>query len=224
VTPLRLLTELLRGLFEWFLTPLPGPAGYALRWLYYKAILGSLGWGTLIDTGVRFENPRAIHIGRRCWIDRGVLILGAVRDPFRGRPGRWVRRDASLEGRVVIGDEVHIGPHCVLSGLAGLRIGHRLTLATGTRVYSFSHHPRNLDTGELALFTSRAPAASQFLVAGPIEIGDHSGVGFNGVILPGSTLAAESFLSVGSVLRGDTEPGWIYDGNPATRTRRRSDA
>src|SRR5919106_3427825 len=146
---LWLLGESIRSLFEWVLSPIPGPLGYALRWLYYKAILGHLGWGTLIDVGVRIEHPRTVSIGARSWIDRNVVILGAVRDPLKGRAGRWIRRDPGIEGRVVIGDGVHVAANCILSGMSGLRVGSELTLAAGTYVYSLSHHYRSLDTGEV---------------------------------------------------------------------------
>lgn len=215
MSPLRLLAESLRSVVEWLIGGLPGPPGFALRWLYYKLILRDLGWGTLIDVGVRIENPRTVSIGRRVWIDRNVLILGAVADPLKGRPGRWVRRDPEVEGRVVIGDETHIAPGCLLSGLAGLRVGRELTLAAGTLVYSLSHHYRSLDSAEAALFSPRVAADLQFMIAGPVEIGDRAGVGARSIVLPGSRLASGSFLQLGSVLRGDTEPDRLYRGNPA---------
>ena len=75
MNPLTLFTETLRGLVEWVIGSIPGPAGYAIRWPYYKMILGGLGWGALIDVGVRIENPRTVFIGKRSWIDRNVLII-----------------------------------------------------------------------------------------------------------------------------------------------------
>jgi acetyltransferase-like isoleucine patch superfamily enzyme len=223
MTPiLALIGETLRGLIEWLLSPIPGPAGYALRWLYYKLVLGGLGWGTLIDVGVRFEYPRTVFVGAHSWIDRNVLIIGAVPDPLKGRPGRWTRRDERVEGRVTIGDRTHVGPNCVLSGMAGLRIGGELTLAAGTVAYSLSHHYRSLDEDRPATFSPRAPRKDQFMIAGPIEIGDRSGTGIGSVILPGARLAPGAFLSIGGVLRGDTEPGWVYAGNPARPVKPRS--
>ena len=215
--------ESLRGLIEWLLTPLPGPVGYALRWIYYKLVLQDLGWGTLIDVGVRFQHPTTISIGARSWIDRNVLIMGAVPDPLKGRRGRWTRRDEELEGRVVIGERTHIGPNCVLSGMAGLRVGSELTLATGTVVYSLSHHYRSLEEPRAAAFTPRASKDDQFMIAGPVEIGDRSGTGIGSVVLPGARLAEGSFLAVGTVLQGDTEPGWLYAGNPARKVKPRAE-
>lgn len=223
-TLLRVLGETLRAAVEWWLAPLPGPPGYLLRWCYYKLLLGKLGWATWIDVGVRFENPRRVFLGSRCWIDRNVLLLGGVEDPLRGRPGRWVRRDPALEGRLVVGDGVHVGPNCVLSGLAGLRVGSYLTIGAGSTIYSLSHHPTNLDSGEPALFTPRARPEEQYLLAGPVEIADGTGVGAGSKLWPGARLRPGSFLAAGSSLAGDTEEGFVYAGSPARpqRPRRRA--
>jgi acetyltransferase-like isoleucine patch superfamily enzyme len=220
---LWLFKESIRGLIEWIISPIPGPPGYAIRWLYYKLILAHLGWGTLIDVGVRIENPNTVSIGSRSWIDRNVLLLGALKDPLKGRPGRWVRRDPQLEGRVVIGDRTHIAPNCVLSGMAGLSIGSDCGLATGTIIYSLSGHYRSPDTGAIALFTSRAARNQQFMIAGPVEVGNRCGTGIYSVLLPGSRLAPDAFLLACSVLNfgGDTEENWLYQGDPAKPTRRR---
>ena len=220
--PFRLFAETLRGLVEWIIGSIPGPAGYAVRWPYYRIILGALGWGALMDVGVRIENPKTVFIGRRAWIDRNVLIIGAVSDPMKGRRGRWVRRDADVEARVVIGEGTHIGPNCVLNGMAGIYIGSKLTVAAGTKIYSLSHHYRSCDTKKWAAFTSRTHRDEQFMIAGPVRLGDRSGVGLHSVVLPGAELADESFLTIGSTLRGATEPNRVYAGNPAREVGPRS--
>lgn len=216
-----LVGETARGLAEWVLAPMPGPPGYALRWLYYKLILAELGWGTLIDTGVRIEHPRRVRIGRHCWIDRDVLLMGGVRDPMKGRPGRWLTAP-DPSPYLSIGDRTHIGPGCLVSGLAGVRIGSELTLAAGTKVYSLSHHYRSLDSGRAARFVARGvPSEAQFMLAGPVEIGDRSGSAMNSVILPGSCLGEDAFLGIGAVLLGRARPGWVYEGHPARPVRPR---
>ena len=221
ITFKKVLVESIRGVIEWAITPLPGPPGYALRWLYYKTILKELGWGTFIDVGVRIDNPSNVAIGRNAWIDRNVFLIGAVNDPIRQRRGRWIRRDENIEGVLRIGNETHIGPNCVLCGLAGLSIGSQIGVASGSRIYSFSHHYQSLDTGEVTAFTPRAPEEDQFMLAGPVSLEDRCGVGMNCAILPGAVLARDTFLSAGSVLGSVTEPGWVYLGQPARRRWRR---
>jgi acetyltransferase-like isoleucine patch superfamily enzyme len=206
-----------------FITYLPGQVGFKLRSLYWGRKLGALGDKAMIDVGVHFSNPAHIFIGRRTWIDRGVILLAG---PDRGeRPKRVLRnpRFKGHPGEIHIGACVHIAPYCLVSGIGGVSIGDNCGLASGCKVFSFSHHFRsqeNPDSHEV-FFTMFAPPEHQFLLEGPVTLEDNVGLASNVIVLPGAAIGKESFITVGSVVMSTIPGNSIAGGNPAKRLQPR---
>ncbi len=184
----------------------PGPLGFILRRWYWRRRLLSLGKHTRIDVGAHFQGAEFISIGEHCWIDRNVIILAG---PPGGERVTLMKENPNFTpalGEVVIGDQTHIAPNSVLSGIGGIQIGQACTVASGSAVYSFSHHYRNLtdksDRQQYA-FTSMARPDQQAMILGPVVIQDYCAVGLNSVVLPGVTMHRGSWLASGSVLSQD---------------------
>lgn len=205
---------------------LPGRIGVALRYSYWKKNLKYLGNNVIIDTDVHFQNPDFISIDDNSWIDKHVIILAGP--PFEGRiTYEKENPDFHMEkGEVFIGKSCHIAPNCVLSGIGGLYIGINTTIATGSAIYSFSHHYRNLSNLEDVhqySFTSMARHDQQSMILGPVVIGDYSAIGLNSVILPGTNLKKGCWVASGSVIKGSFPEQTLIYSNREIYTKSISD-
>lgn len=215
----RALRSQLWGLVEWVVRDMPDPLGGRARYWYWKRRLHSLGKHTRFGAGIRIYNPEWVSIGERTWIDDCTIILaGPAGD------GRYIARKpnphfAFREGEVVIGNCVHVAPFVLLQGHGGLFMGNGLGIASGTKIYTLSHHYRDL-TGRgpsdtIWKFTPMAPGDEQALICSPTVLHDNTAVGMNSVILPGSTIGEGSWLGAMSLLRGELPCNVIASGNPA---------
>lgn len=203
---------------------LPGAIGYVLRYRFWKARLRQLGDRVTIEPGVYFQRPEFIEIGDNCWIDRGVMILAGPDNSNREKILRENPLFPGQPGVVHIGKNVHIGPNSIISGIAaGVHISDDCGLSAGARVYAFSHHYRSRqDPSKKVHFGPRKAAETQCLVEGSIFLGENTGVALNAVILPGTALLPDSFVSVNSVVIGGVFPeNSILAGNPARVTSHR---
>lgn len=211
------------SIWQMLLSYLPGPIGYGLRYRFWAKRLKYLGAKVLIDVGVYFQNPEFISIEDRCWIDRGVIILAGPDKSHRARR-KLDNAEFQLEcGTVLIGKGVHIGAYSVLSGMSGVNISSDCTLSSGVKIYSFSHHYRSdsapWDKG--VRFGSCADEKRQFMIEGPVFLGENVGVALNAVILPGVTIERDSFVAVNSVVSSSFGENSLISGNPAKRVGNR---
>ena len=88
----------------------------------HRAVLASVGPGTLFQTGVRFANPKAVEIGAGCYFWRGC--------------------NASADGetaRLIIGDRVQINRDVHLDTTGGLTIGSGTLISEGAVIYTHDH-------------------------------------------------------------------------------------
>lgn len=205
MSKLRLLLHLTQDLWQMIVAYLPGKTGQLLRTRFWKTRLKFMGSGVVIDVGVYLQNPQFISLDDNCWIDRGVIIMAGA--PGAGRVTLYKKNESfSLgEGEVYIGKNTHVAPNCVLSGIGGIYVGRNSGVASGSMIYSFSHHYRNLsdkdDTHQYS-FTPKARADQQAMISGPIVIGDYCAIGLRSVILPGATIERGSWIASGALVSG----------------------
>jgi len=198
---------------------LPGFVGDKLRYLYYKPKLKYLGNNVKIDVGVHIIHPECISIDDNCWIDKYVILLAGC--PFEGKRKIYEKENINYhekKGELKISKNVHIAPYVLISALGGVQIGNNLTIASGSKIYSFSHHYKNLLNIEddfIYKFTSMAPPEEQALISSPIVIEDNTAIGVNTVVLPGVTIHQNSWIGANSVVISDIPPNVIAVGNPA---------
>jgi acetyltransferase-like isoleucine patch superfamily enzyme len=214
---LRAIREELVDFPLWLLRNLPGRGGTLLRRLYWKRRLRHLGRGVVFGRNVSIQTPSAVSIGDGCWIDENVtLIAGAP--PETPHMKRLVADPEVPEGDLLIGDRCHLAVDVVVQAHGGVRIGEETGVAGGSRIYSLSHHYRNLDDRSdegRYIFGPLVEPERQFLLVGPVVLERATAVGLNSVVLPGSRLRAYSWLGSGSVLSGESPEGAILGGNPA---------
>ena len=202
---------------------MPGSTGHAIRKWYWKKRLLLLGKNTRIDSGVVFTNPKYISIDDNCWIDQDVIILAG---PDRSNRKRRIVENHKFpyeKGRVHIGKNVHIAPRSLISGIGGVCISDDCSLASGVKVFSFSHHYRSDEcpNDRNFIFSPLVDKDRQYMIEGPIYLEENVGVAVNTVILPGVRVGRDSFIAVNSVVFTTFEENSLIAGNPAERIKER---
>lgn len=184
------------------ITYYPGPVGDKLRSMYWKRRLGHLGRHVILSEGVFFDHPRTIYIGDHTWLDRHVYIMSGVDQKPRKTTHRPNENFRFKTGEVHIGSHCHIAPNCVLNGMGGIQIGDKTGVATGSSIYSLSHHYRTQDTSDQSAyyFTPRVRDDQQAMVSGPVTIGDGCAIGLHCVILPGVDIGSGTWIGAGNIV------------------------
>ncbi len=202
---------------------IPGVIGVRLRRFFYSPHFGSVGKSVHIGIGVRFQGMPDIYIGDNVWIDDYSIIIA-------GKPnlkGRYVHiRDVKFsvdEGKVIIGEGVHIAQYSLIQGHGGVSVGNYCTIGSGSKIYTLSHHYRAIGNSEDILwkYSSMAPKEEQSLVLGPVKVGNACAVTPNCMLLSGAHLDDGSWLLSYSVLSQKIKPMMIASGNPAVEIKER---
>lgn len=222
---LRNIQQIYRDLVGSVIIGMPGPTGRKMRYWYYKKKFKKCGRNVVIDEGVIIQNPEWISVGDNVWIDRYCVLIAGKRD----WNGKTVKKKAikgfeNMEGELIIGDNVHIAPLCVIQAHGGVFIGNDLGIAAGTKIYSLSHHhcnPKDVNESKVYKFSPMTPNTEQSYLLSPIVIEDNAAVGLNSVLLLGAHIMKNSWVSVNSVVIGRIPENCIAAGNPAKKIKDR---
>lgn len=203
----------------------PGPVGRRLRYWYYKRRLRHLGKNVVFEPGVHILNPSWVSIGDNSCIDfYSILVAGPPGGQMRKVTKKRNEFYPGGEGELHIGRNCHIAPYSLVQAHGGVWIGDNASIASGVKIYSLSHHYRDLsnpaDTTRFKFSPMVAPE-EQALIMGAVVLEDNSGVGLHSILLPGATVREYSWVGVSSLLTETLEPGVIAQGTPAAVTRRR---
>lgn len=182
-----------------------GTLGRRLRRFYYKKRLGSCGKGVNIDVGVIITNPKDVFLGDKVWIDNYALLLTGKPELNRKTKIKDNPNFTLKAGQLKIGDNVHIGPHTVIQSHGGISIDQSTGIAAGTKIYSYSHHYRNLNdpTDKSSFyFTPMVDETKQFMISSSVTIGKGCAIGLNCVILPGTAIPDGTWIGVNTTVSG----------------------
>lgn len=210
-------------IWQMFIAYLPGQAGFALRYRYWKKRLRYLGEKVRIDVGVYFQNPDYISIDDNSWIDRGVIILAGPDKSNRDRKYINNPKFPLERGAVHIGKNVHIAQYSSISGIGGVFISDECNIAAYAKIYSFTHHYRSdyEPTRQDIVFGPMVSYEKQYMIEGPIFLGKNVGLAMNSVLLPGVSIEKNSFVAISSVVRGSFVENSLIAGNPARMVKTR---
>ena len=179
-----------------------------------------------LDVGYyRSEELRALgfgSVGENVWLARNCHVLNPHRIFFGSdvKIHPFCSLVAYQDSSISIGTSVHIGGYSLLFGLKHITIGSFTSISTHVRIFTASD-----DFSGESLLGCDVPGALRVESTGEILIADHCGMGSGALLLPGSGLAEGCVLGAHSMLkRSDTEPWYIYAGNPAEKIRARSKA
>lgn len=204
---------------------MPGVIGNKLRYFYWKKRLNQLGKSSIIDVGVQIINPEWVSIGSNSHIDKFV-ILGAG-EPYKGKRVLTKESNSNFNGKrgeLLIGDNVHVAPFALINAMGEVFIGNNSGVASGARIFSASHHYKNIDEPSdyrLYKFGPYVPEKEQCLIIGAVVIKDNAALGLNSVVLPGSTIGENSWVGVMSSVNGEIPPNVIAWGVPARIMKKR---
>lgn len=121
------------------------------------------------------------------------------------------------DGRIDVGSNVYIGDDCLVSCASSVKIGCHTLLAHGVHIFDNDSHPLDWQqraTDVQGIMKGKAPRDSS-IASAPVEIGEHSWIGFNSVILKGVTIGDRSVVAAASVVTKDVPPDSLVAGNPA---------
>jgi acetyltransferase-like isoleucine patch superfamily enzyme len=158
---------------------------------YNYNLINTVGKNVYINSNVHIRRPELFSMGSNIAIDWGFYCTT----------------------QVSLGDFIHIGPYVTcIGGKEGLlKCAGFNNIMAGSRIVCVSDR-----FDHSGLFGTMIPAEYHGrLINEPIILEPFANVGTNAVILPGANLAMGVLVTVGSVIRGKTEPWTIYSGNPA---------
>lgn len=168
---------------------IPGSSGRLLRRGLYRLALARCGARLSVGRGVEIGCPRNIEIGDQVALANGVVLRACDRAHITignrfGANGN-ARLIADKGGRIVIGNDVMIGPNVVMR--------------------ASNHGSDRLDM----------PMWDQDHTGGTIEIGDDVWIGANVVVVPNVTIGAHAIIAAGAVVSRNVPEYAIAAGVPA---------
>ena len=202
-------------LITFFLGPMPGALGYAMRKIGYQWLLERVGKGSVFGTGVVIRSPGRISIGNRVMIDDYVVL------DAKGNTSMIKMGDEILVGRntiiscneaiIRVGNFVSIGPFCFFASKGLIEIGSNVSIGSGTHLLAGSH---SFDDPDL-------PIIQQARTAKGIIVEENVWIGTGSKILDGVTVGRNSIVGAGAVVSKDV-PAWtVVLGNPARVVEKR---
>lgn len=181
-----------------------------LLYLKMKLSLNHLGKDCRVDKGVIFNHPKQIYIGDNCLVLHGALLYGRS----NAKIGLYLEKEVTIReyayvdahwGFISIGEGSWLGPHSLIYGNGGLRIGKNVLIAGLTTIAPHNHGFDRIDI----------PIKFQPETQKGIVIEDDVWIGANCVITDGVTISKGSVIGAGSVVTKDIPPYSIAVGTPA---------
>lgn len=201
-----------------FLWQKGGPA--RLRGMLRSWRLGACAGRLFVGRHVRISFPRHLRVGYNVVLADDVYINAFSRKGFvlgdnvRIREHVWMLGTAVLTEPGVglaIGDNVYVGPYCVLGAGGGLAIGRDVTIGAHVDILAEDHR---FDDPEV-------PINQQGVTRTGVSIGDDCWIGNRVTILDGVTVGRGSVIGASSVVTRDLPEYSVAVGSPARVIRDR---
>lgn len=155
-------------------------------------------------------------LGKNVLISKNSIIIGANNISLNDN----VRIDAFTfllcpRGFIEIGKFTHISTNVLISGHCGFKLGKFSGLGSGVKIYTASEDYLGEGICNLNLSTKKINF-NKFgkKIEKQVKIGDHTNIGANTVVLPGSVIGNNSSISACSIVKGKLKGGYIYMNNP----------
>lgn len=120
----------------------------------------------------------------------------------------------TITGKVVLGNNVHLGAGVCIFGGFGVEVGDDTSLSPGSKVFTSSY---DASTGHLA----NPQLKNKVYSSGPVFIGKRSILGANSVVLPNVKIPDDVLIGAQSLVTKDLTKNSIYAGSPVRKIRDR---
>jgi acetyltransferase-like isoleucine patch superfamily enzyme len=207
--------ELITGLFSSF----PGAAGYVLRKLFYRHLIGVCGGGPVIGRNVTLRHPGKIRIGSNVIIDDNVVL-----DAKGGGEGITlgdnvlIARNTILSckgGSISIGDNTNIGMNCLFQSESRIEVGKNIVVASYCYLVAGGNH--GIDRTDIPII--QQPPVSR----GGIVVEDNCWLGARATVIDGVTVGHDTVLGAGAVAIRDVPEFSVAAGVPAKVIKNRKE-
>jgi acetyltransferase-like isoleucine patch superfamily enzyme len=200
---------------------LPGALGLLFRNTLYPSLFKAIGKGTVFGHQVTVRHPKRIELGRRVVVADGCVLDGRGETNAGIRVGDDVvfgeRASARCkDGEIVIGERVGIGFATHLGALGGNRLIIEDDVMIGPHAYlgGVSYRFDRLD------IPMRAQGHD---LRGGIKVGRGTWIGAGAMLLDGAEVGREAIVAAGAVVMGAVPDYAIVGGVPAKIIRSRKD-
>jgi len=154
-------------------------------------------YGRLVDPTVELRclaNFRQrLSLGQGSALDKGSIF--------------WMGDECGQVGRILIGENVYVGPYCFLGSCHDLEIGENTLIGAHSYIITVNHR-----TDQAVL-----PVSRQGYRGASIKIGKNVWIGANVVVLPGVEIGDNAVIGAGAVVTKSVPPRETWLGVPARR-------
>jgi len=200
---------------------LAGALGLWFRKTFYPRLFKAAGAGTVFGNHVTVRHPRRIELGRRVVIADGCVLdgRGETNEGIRMGDDVVLGERASIrckDGDVVVGKRVGIGSSTHLGALGGNRLVLEDDVMIGPHAYlgGVSYHFDRLDI----------PIREQgHDLKGGITVGEGAWIGAGAMVLDGAKIGRGAIVAARALVMGDVADYAIVGGVPAKFIRSRKD-
>lgn len=199
------------------LAPLPGAAGYMLRKMFLRRLLGSCGPGVIVGRSVTLRHPKKVHLGAGVAID-DYAVLDAKGENNAGiylGDGVLVGRSTVLScknGNLYIGDHTNVAMSCFIQSARDVRIGAKVLFGAYCYV---------IGGGDHVATRTDLPVMDQGQTIKGITIEDNVWLGADVKVVDGVTIGRDAILGAGAVVIADVPAYGVVAGVPARFIRDR---
>lgn len=172
--------------------------GSYVRGLLARPWIGAVRGNFFLGRGCKIMNKRLLRLGSNVYIGSygyiDCLSVGGVNigNSVTIREGCWLQLTSHYDkpgAGVMIGNNVYIGPRCILGAAAQLTIGDRCQLGANVSLIAENHE-----------YSGGDDIYAQGVTRRGIEIGRDVWIGNNAIVLDGVSVGDGSVIGAGTVL------------------------
>ena len=163
--------------------------------IFYRLLFRKFGNGSVLYRPTLLLNTEQASIGKRTIIRKGLRM-------------EVLTRPDNAKASIEIGDNTNIEQNCHIICQNSVVIGSNVSITANCAVVDTTHpyedNRNNEKYGERIAFNNDK-----------VIIGDNVFVGYNSIILPGTSIGKNSFVGAMSVVKGVFPDGALIYGSPA---------